>query len=525
MDANQDKEFFMRLRSRLQFALADLVATRLDETSGGTSMKRKTLRIRTLCSTLSATSLCLLLLSTTAAHAQETRWVTIGEYRRIQITEAIQAAAEAARGKREFNQQITAARNAYLANRRDPAAEKRFADLLGAKDHYYFAQMLAEGTSEYSQKRVAGLNLITGGAMDEGIAPPAEPLFLAWVDKVRATLGATDRRQMLILTDTKRVDAAIRQHEDEYKRYRIARDAFETDRADMSEKVAKARAALTPEVKVKLDAQETANFNRGSDLTGKGVVPQPLSMLAASIGADPVLRCRYGPTAIYEDGRPEYEHFRFWQDKPPAQIDELINANTNGHLGELATRTALAVCPPTAVAARSATVRVGAPAVQIAAGEYAMEGTSVFGRGYSGQCTITPEADGRYTFRCKGRAGMEGSGVAVGNIVTVEYQGFVRVVYEVGSDGRLNGTWDTGSERLTPARSASAQSTTAAAPTPSRAPAPIPTTDAPRDRHAERRCEFVRQQIDLYQKSNRATPSREVRLAALLAQYAQNCGG
>ena len=71
----------------------------------------------------------LILVAAPVANAQ-TRWVTIGEYRRIQITEAIQAAAEAARGKREFNQQIAAARKAFLANRRDASAEKRFADLL-----------------------------------------------------------------------------------------------------------------------------------------------------------------------------------------------------------------------------------------------------------------------------------------------------------------------------------------------------------------------------------------------------------
>ena len=481
-------------------------------------------RLRRLCFPMAGVYLGLVVVVGTTARAQETRWVTIGEYHGILISEAIQAAAEASRGKREFNRRITAARKAYLADRRDKAAEKRFADLLHAKDYYYFAQMLAEGTSEYSRQRVAGLNLITGGAVDDGIAPPAEPLFFAWVDQVRATLGVKDRQQMLVLADTNRVDAAIRQHDAEYKRYRAARDKFEIDRADMAEKVAKARAGLTPDGKVKLDAQEVSNFNVGHDLQGKGPVPQPLAKVAAGVGPAPVLRCRYGPNAIYDDGQPEYERFRFWQNKPPAQIEDLINANTNGHLGDLATRSALPACPSSAVAARSAAVRVTAPGVQIAAGDYTLEG-SAQGRGYRGQCTITPEVDGRYAFRCKGRAGTQGTGVAAGNIVTVQYERFAKITYEVRSDGRLDGTWGGGSERLTPAGSGSSPSQPSTALTSPPSPSRARSHEARSDGQSERRCAFMQQQIDAYQNSSRTSPSREKRLADLSARHAQSCGG
>jgi hypothetical protein len=466
----------------------------------------------------------LLTLIVAPASAQDVvRRVTIGEYYSIKIVEAIQAQQRAARAKAEFNADIAAARDAFLRNRGNAAAEKRFAELLLAKDQYYFAQMAIEGTSDYSQKRVAGINLVTGGALDGGIAPPAEDAFLRWVQAVRRTLGVRSDREMLIVTDSARVNAAIAQHEAEYTSYRALRDRHEIESFELAERVNRQRAALTPESKQRLDRQEVKRFDPVSDLRGSGRPPEPLWQLASKLAAPDVLRCRYGPVAVFEDGQSKFEEFRYWHRQPPTVIDDLIAANTNGHLGDLATRSALSDCPATSAVARSAAPLVAAPAAKIPPGDYTLEGAGVSGRGYRGQCNISTQDGGSYLFRCKGRAGQEGIGTAAGNIITVAYTGWFKITYELGSDGRLVGTWGGGAERLTPTRAAADSAEAAGGPRPSTATTPEALR---REKTADRRCEMKRVQIDRYREAAIRSPSggAAARLATFEADYAQSCG-
>jgi len=87
------------------------------------------------------------------------------------------------------------------------------------------------------------------------------------------------------------------------------------------------------------------------------------------------------------------------------------------------------------------------------AGNYLATGTNANGTTYRGAVVITSEGGVRYSFHWQiGNSTYDGVGVVNGNTITVDWSQSSPVVYQVGADGVLRGTWDSGraTEILTP---------------------------------------------------------------------------
>ncbi len=312
--------------------------------------------------------------------AQET-WIgtrTIGEVRREQAVNAIMAVREAVQSKTQFSKDIAAARKAFFdtATRpgERPAVEKRFADMLKAKDFYYAQQMVTEGTSEYSQKRVAGLDALTGGALDGGIPEAGRAAFHDWVDALRTSLGARDRKQMLVVGDATQVRKALANNMGLYEAYARLRDKHEFDvrAADATSSTERAAAIaanriavqnLTPEGRERLHKQSEGFFDTGTDAR-LALAPRPVadSLTQLMRSGQRVLRCTYGPTGASQDGSSMvYETHVFWHKQAPADIGAIIAADRRKALGNLRTANAVPGCPETRTLASAALSAIDAP--------------------------------------------------------------------------------------------------------------------------------------------------------------------
>lgn len=294
-----------------------------------------------------------------AAHAQ-TVWIgrpTIGDVIRYQAGEALKAQQQAARSKAQFNAEIAKARADFFAAAGDEKArrvpEKRFADLLMAKDYMAMSLLVAEGTGTQARKRNDALHLITGGEIDGGIAPPARLAFNDWVNAVRKSLGARSPDDLLIVTNADSLQKALDANTADYASYKALRDRFEIDRWTSGKAVAKAR---TGDGKVALHHSDEGVFTATEDTMhwqlGRN---QPLRALLHPLWkTQPVLRCFYGPTGTDAFGRPSYDVYRFWRGKAPDSIDRILAADGDAALGRIRTRTALDKCPANGAAAEVA---------------------------------------------------------------------------------------------------------------------------------------------------------------------------
>jgi hypothetical protein len=97
-------------------------------------------------------------------------------------------------------------------------------------------------------------------------------------------------------------------------------------------------------------------------------------------------------------------------------------------------------------------VQNNAQAARIA-GNYLAAGTNANGTTYRGTVVITSQGGVRYGFHWQiGNSTYDGIGVVNGNTITVDWSQSSPVVYQVGADGVLRGTWDSGraTEILTP---------------------------------------------------------------------------
>lgn len=79
------------------------------------------------------------------------------------------------------------------------------------------------------QKHNAAIHALTGGEIDGGIAPPAQQAFIAWVDAVRASLGARRRDDLLVVADSDKLKKALHDSFERYAAYKQLRDKFEID--------------------------------------------------------------------------------------------------------------------------------------------------------------------------------------------------------------------------------------------------------------------------------------------------------
>jgi hypothetical protein len=88
-------------------------------------------------------------------------------------------------------------------------------------------------------------------------------------------------------------------------------------------------------------------------------------------------------------------------------------------------------------------------------GNYSVEGTNPNGTTYSGTAIIRQEGD-RYSFSWVIKSGdtFKGTGVRDGDTIVVEWGQDYPVIYQIDSNGVLNGKWDNGqgTETLTPLR-------------------------------------------------------------------------
>jgi hypothetical protein len=87
------------------------------------------------------------------------------------------------------------------------------------------------------------------------------------------------------------------------------------------------------------------------------------------------------------------------------------------------------------------------------AGNYLATGTNGNGTAYRGTVVITSDGGVRYSFHWQiGNSTYDGIGVINGNTITVDWGQSSAVIYQVGADGVLRGTWDNGhaTEILTP---------------------------------------------------------------------------
>ncbi|MBH9577264.1 hypothetical protein [Inhella proteolytica] len=295
-----------------------------------------------------------------APEAFVTQRLRIGEYQAKQVVDALQSLAAARQEQRDVNALIAGTRQAYFASvpgsRERAQIGRQFADLLLAKDQYFFAQLLTQGTGERGQRHVGGMQTLMGGALDGGIPAAVRGDFIDWVDAVRASMGVRSPDDLVIAPPQRDLERALRANMAAYERYAARRDQHEHEAHARQQRVAAQRAALTPAGREALAGSETGVFDPRDDVVSAARLSAELDALLGALwkARQGVLRCKYGPHGIHDSGEPLYEWHRFWLGSAPAGIDALLAADPAGRLGPLATRDALAACPATRTAAQTA---------------------------------------------------------------------------------------------------------------------------------------------------------------------------
>lgn len=289
-----------------------------------------------------------------------TQRLRIGEYQAKQVVDALQSLATARQEQRDVNALIAGTRQAYFASapgsRERAQIGRQFAELLLAKDQYFFTQLLTQGTGERGQRHVSGMQNLMGGALDGGIPAAVRGDFIAWVDGVRASMGVRSPDHLVIAPPQRELERALRENMAAYERYAARRDQHEHEEHARLQRVATQRAALTPASRVALANAEQGVFDPRDDVVLAARMSAELDALLGGLwqAKQGVLRCKYGPYAIHDNGQPLYELHRFWLGSAPAEIDSLLAADPAGRLGALATRDALPACPATSTAAKTA---------------------------------------------------------------------------------------------------------------------------------------------------------------------------
>lgn len=151
---------------------------------------------------------------------------------------AINAAAGMRQAAIEASREIEGARRAYwdaVRTGRDvTAAKARFREVLDGKDLHYLIFSVPEGTEG---ARAVVLNLISGG-IDGGIHLSAQSAFLAWIQAIRANLGAEvmwwHQTNTFVIPTPAQLAEALQAAEKQYQHYVRARDWAEIDRSGLT---------------------------------------------------------------------------------------------------------------------------------------------------------------------------------------------------------------------------------------------------------------------------------------------------
>ena len=200
------------------------------------------------------------------------------------------------------------------------------------------------------------MQTLMGGALDGGIPAAVRGDFIDWVDAVRASMGVRSPDHLVIAPPQRELERALRENMAAYERYAARRDQHEHEEHARVQRVATQRAALTPAGRVALASAEQGVFDPRDDVVLAARMSAELDALLGGLwqAKQGVLRCKYGPYAIHDNGQPLYELHRFWLGSAPADIDALLAADPAGRLGALATRDALPACAATSTAAKTA---------------------------------------------------------------------------------------------------------------------------------------------------------------------------
>ncbi len=117
-----------------------------------------------------------------------------------------------------------------------------------------------------------------------------------------------------------------------------------------------------------------------------------------------------------------------------------------------ATSIAAAAAPPRPDGAETATTMPAQATAAQLGGHYAVQGRNPDGTPYRGKAIVAVRGDGRYDFLWYIGGLQRGIGTLAGTTLTVDFGDTFPAVYELRTDGSLQGTWADGraSEELTP---------------------------------------------------------------------------
>lgn len=148
-----------------------------------------------------------------------------------QVATLAQQAAQVIVMKAEFDAQLEAARarfwRSYPGGPDLVSAGSELALLLTRKDQTYLIQFLPYGRPA---KTDIAVELLTGGAIDGGILPGAQPAFRKWVEDIRSQLGVKPG-QIIPLAAAVQVRDAVNRTNSSYRDYVSRRDMEEFRRA------------------------------------------------------------------------------------------------------------------------------------------------------------------------------------------------------------------------------------------------------------------------------------------------------
>lgn len=287
--------------------------------------------------------LLLLVMPTAGAGAQTYEvWVgrpTVGDYMRRDIAELMKAQQETTKAKAQMNAEIAEARKRFLATAADPSARAKvgetFAKLLWAKDLIYATFFIQDGFSDETIIRMQGMNAMTGGPLDRGIYAEAWGAFRAWVNGIRASLGATKSapRVWLLPGEVEKFRKALEANEGLYAKYMEQRDLAEIqapikEKARIAEMVRQAKlieGAQAADGSARLHKEEAKAFGSMDWEPYLGATNMELRKALREVqkGGQQSLMCTYGPLAD-SSGQAGYSNFEYWYRSPPGGMEGLL---------------------------------------------------------------------------------------------------------------------------------------------------------------------------------------------------------
>jgi hypothetical protein len=269
----------------------------------------------------------------------------------------IDSTTNAANAKQEFNERIALVRARYFESqsgtKEHASIEKEFASLLQEKDLTLAMPFITAGLSEQAQVPTQLFNLFSGGELDNGIPAAAKQAFEKWVVGIRGSLGAQSNNDMLAITDRSDFERALNTNTDLYNEYRTQRDAAERSVFDAQKKHLKeveiAKTNVAADGGAPLQDKKVRVLASYDYRTGRTSADLDKAIMEMHRQEPSVLECTYGP-GLSSTGNPVYYEFVYWYKETPANLAEVLQADTNRFLENLGNQ-ARTDCPPSNLSA------------------------------------------------------------------------------------------------------------------------------------------------------------------------------